>query len=819
MKGIHKVRHIDVIHHSHTDIGYTARQEKIYRDHADYLRQVLCILRRIDAGETDHEKGFCWQCENYWQIENFLKYADDRDRADLVRYIREGRIGLSGSYLNLTDLIDEQVMREHLGYARKWADSAGARMNSAMTADVNGYSAGLPDLLAEAGVTRLYTAVHTHHGMYPLGHNPAFFRWRGPQGNQLLTFVGEHYHWGHVLGLCPHATSSFMLNDDILYGIENGKLLSTDAEETERQELDLACERIERYLTGLDESDWPLEFVPVVVSGIMSDNSPPNGLVAERITKLNERFSGRVTLEMTTLDPFFDKLEKSGAVIPEYSGDFTDWWADGIGSTPAAVTMYREAQRSRNLAFRLDPDRKWIDPELWEASGRNMMLYAEHTWGHSASVSDPFKPLVSAMHMKKTAYAVNANNAANEILDGVLEKLGSRTIYPDRSHRFRVINPHPTTVQMPVSVPLLGWEYMDGCQQENRPLVLKETKTGRLLPTQTGPGPRGLLAETVLTLQPGEETELLLEYAPLNTDMTAHTPCMCADAVTDQASISGLTTTEYLETPFFTVMTDPGKGVVSIIDRETGNDILSPDTPYGAFSCLYEVTPTTGMSRNAFRRHMGRSRCTVNTRRSVARPENFCVRDNGDVSVTLSVTYALEGTDSCTLDLKIYRLLPRIDARLRIRKKSVADPEGILMALPFRTDGKNETFIDKTACVIRPGIDQIPGTCQEFWCLQNGIVRKGEKKDLLIASPDVPLVCFGPRKTGPVALCEGNNTELNRSVIFSWIMNNFWETNFNIDLSGYHEFHYSVLLTESADPEWQLRYIGTLNMGLPVLEL
>ena len=51
----------------------------------------------------------------------------------------------------------------------------------------------------------------------------------------------------------------------------------------------------------------------------------------------------------------------------------------------------------------------------------------------------------------------------------------------------------------------------------------------------------------------------------------------------------------------------------------------------------------------------------------------------------------------------------------------------------------DETWIDKTGCVIRPGIDQLPGTCQAFWCLQNGILRRGRSSDLLIASPDQKL--------------------------------------------------------------------------------
>ena len=815
VKELKRVWHIDVLHHSHTDVGYTVRQELAARQHAGFLRGAVEILRREDA---EGRSGFRWQCENFWQVEQFLASADESEKADLVRYAREGRIGLSASYLNLTDLIDDSVLREHLEKACAWAEENGLTLSSAMTADVNGYSAALPDQLAEAGVRYFYSALHTHHGMYPLRRNPAFFRWRGPAGNSVLAFCGEHYHWGHVLGLCPRGTSSFMLNDDFLRDIESGKLFTTDAETTDAEELSLAVTRITRWLAGLEESGWPLDFVPVFVSGILSDNSPPNARVADRICRLNECFGGRVILEMTTLDAFFGKLESSGTEIPEYTGDWTDWWADGIGSTPQAVKLYREAQRCRNTAALLDPDGKYTDPALRQEAGENMMLYAEHTWGHSASVSDPYSPLVHSMLMKKTAFAANAHTAANALLDGVLAGLGNRNIYPERPGRARVLNPYPFPVTVPVSVPLLGWEYPGGCQPENRPLALRDTASGELLPSQTGPGPRGRLAEAVLTLAPGESRELQLEYAPADESMPPHTASMCADAMTDQAGIPGIALPEYIETDCFTVRTGPVKGIASITDRRTGQELLDPASPFGAFTPQYFITPSDGPVTSS-RRRMGRRRVTVNTREYTARPKRFSVAAQGPVSVTLRVEYDLEGTDACILDLKIYRSIPRMDARLRLRKKSCPDAEEIQLVLPFRTAGSNETWIDKTGCVIRPGIDQLPGTCQAFWCLQNGILRRGNTSDLLVTSPDVPLVSFGENEKGPVTLCDGQSIELNRAEIRSRVMNNYWETNFAADLGGWHEFRWIVTLEPPASPETQLRHSAALAAGLPVLEL
>ena len=818
MKELQKTWHIEVLHHSHTDIGYTARQELICRQHADFLRGAVNILRRIDAGEAEEQKGFRWQCENYWQIEQFLKEADEAEKTGLIRYIRDGRIGLSASYLNLTDLVDGTVLREHLQKACSWAEENGLALHSAMTADVNGYSAALPDILAEAGVKYFYSALHTHHGMYPLHRNPSFFRWRGPAGKSVLAFCGEHYHWGHVLGLCPRGTSSFMLNDDILQDIESGKLFTTDAETTEKEETDLAEKRIVRYLKGLEEHGWPLDFVPVFVSGILSDNSPPNGRVAERINKLNERFRGQVVLEMTTLDGFFGKLEQAGTEIPEYTGDWTDWWADGIGSTPEPVKLYREAQRNRDLAVLLDPEGRYTDEGLKKKTSDNLMLYAEHTWGHSASVSDPFSSLVTAMRMKKDAYAVNANNAANAMLDGVLAGMGNRVIRPERPGRVRVVNPYSFEVSMPAAAPLLGWEYPAGMAQKALPLALRDTGTGSLLTTQTCRGPRGLLAETVMTLAPGEARELQLEYAKPGKGMAPHTPGMCADAMTDQGEADGLILPEYLETDYFVIRTDAAKGIISIRERRTGRELVDQASRFGAFTCLYKVTPTAGPVCS-FRRQMGRRRETVNTREYSARPKRFAITEKGDVSVTLQAEYSLEGTDGCALDLKVYRHYPRMDARLRIRKTSCGDPEEIQLVLPFVTDGDNETWIDKTGCVIRPGLDQLPGTCQAFWCLQNGILRQGENFDLLIASPDVPLVSFGEGEKGPVTLCDGKNRKLNRSEIRSRIMNNFWETNFAADLGGWHEFRYVITLEKPDGPEEQLRKCMAVSTGLAVVEL
>ena len=67
-------------------------------------------------------------------------------------------------------------------------------------------------------------------------------------------------------------------------------------------------------------------------------------------------------------------------------------------------------------------------------------------------------------------------------------------------------------------------------------------------------------------------------------------------------------------------------------------------------------------------------------------------------------------------------------------------------------------------------------------------------------TPDVPLVTLGALKHHPIRLCENAPSD-NARPVCSWIMNNLWETNFKLDLSGFGEYRYRLLLHTDNDPE------------------
>ena len=78
-----------LIHHAHTDVGYTNRQEKIAWYHVKYLENVVEILR--EAEKKPGWAGFYWNVETFWMLECFLKRSSPAYIADFWKYVKEGK--------------------------------------------------------------------------------------------------------------------------------------------------------------------------------------------------------------------------------------------------------------------------------------------------------------------------------------------------------------------------------------------------------------------------------------------------------------------------------------------------------------------------------------------------------------------------------------------------------------------------------------------------------------------------------------------------------------------------------------------------------
>ncbi|MBC1933006.1 glycoside hydrolase family 38 N-terminal domain-containing protein [Listeria seeligeri] len=781
-----------VLHHSHTDIGYTERQEKLKRYHVDFIQQAIDILTEIENGKRPEWEGFRWVCENYWQVENFLENSSEENIACFERYVQAGLIDISLNYLNMTELVDNDVLNHKLAQGRSYADSLAVPLDSAMTADINGFSWGYADALANNGIENLFSCIHTHHGMFPVEKKHHGFWWEGPSGERVLTWVSDHYHMGNELCLVPKHGITYLLEDRF-----NPK--------AEVSEFEVAEERIFKYIEKLDnDADYDYDFVPLMVSGMSTDNGAPNGQILERIKKWNDLHGEQIEIEMITLNHFFEILREEMNELPVYRGDWNDWWADGIGSTPAVVKHYKDAQRKYHIGKQLAPDFVAADKKYLDEVEYELALYAEHTWGYSSSVTEPWETLVNDLDFRKSAYAIRANQLASLKLDEILAAKGEVTIRPDREKLFKVINPQATTRTDSVRLYIEHWEDVEGVGVDIllQNIEVVDEANGKVLPSQVREIARAKEVEVVLELAALEERILRIR---LKKELTKEPyRYLAVDKVNDvmyDGWQEGLRVNAHqVETAYYSMVFDETKGIVSMIDKQDGGSLLRDNLEYAPFVGIYERTPTEPDAWEV-RHTMGRNRKKINTNRYVSKLRNIKVSERGEVSATIVFTYDLEGTQMYEIHMKVYRDTPKIDVTLRLHKDSVWDPENLYISFPFTTGGAEELYFDKTGCLVRPGVDQLPGTNQEFYLLQEGAAYVGAGKSVILALKDTPLLVLGDLEHHLIELAGQGGVEKSKEPLYVWAMNNFWETNFKVDLAGFYEFRYtlSTLQTNQAD--------------------
>ncbi len=215
------------------------------------------------------------------------------------------------------------------------------------------------------------------------------------------------------------------------------------------------------------------------------------------------------------------------------------------------------------------------------------------------------------------------------------------------------------------------------------------------------------------------------------------------------------------------------------------------------------------------RRLMGLNRKGRLSERQEASLKNMKVVEDGKLFTSIKMDFTLAGTEMYSVILKVYKAMPKIGINVRIQKQHEWAPENLYIPLPFSLGEASELFVEKTGNVFRPAIDQLPGTNTEFYLLQNGLAFKEEEQALLVAIKDTPLITLGTLDHHEIELCNENTHKKNKDLVYSWPMNNFWETNFKVDLSGFYEFDYQLyFVSEKQSAEQLLEKCQELNEGL-----
>ncbi|MBI4890363.1 MAG: hypothetical protein HY821_07035 [Acidobacteria bacterium] len=388
-----KVKHIDIIHHSHTDIGFTDNPSMTRELQVRFLDAALeaCLLN----------PKVRWTAEVTVTVEDWWNQAPAARRSQLVRTVQSGQMDVMALPFNQAPFMDGRQWRQALdwlpGDVRKLLNPRVAMQN-----DVNGFPRAGAMLLLERGINHLLMGINADMGGPPF-RRPSAFQWKMPNGKTMFVWLGEHYgtayswfeaeRWQH--GQAKGATTT-------LRPPYAGDHLKTDEASLKKCQAHLLQKLAKLEGEGYDYPRLLISYT----NQWRYDNDPPFPPLAQFVEAWN-KLGLQPSLRLTTATQAVLDMEKAvAAVAPTHQGEWTDWWANGNASGPRELAASRKAKRWIDAALspQWGPTNASIDRRV-SAMLKDLCLFDEHTWGANISVQEPYSLDTIAQYTEKSLLA------------------------------------------------------------------------------------------------------------------------------------------------------------------------------------------------------------------------------------------------------------------------------------------------------------------------------------------------------------------------------------------------------------------------------
>ncbi len=727
-------REIWLLPHSHVDIGYSDPQPVVEKNHWRYIKEAIALAGKSAA----YPEGarFKWNTEQAWAIETYFRQAGEADKEALIDGLRKGTIGLQATLAGvLTGLCHPEELIHLTDFARGLGRLAGVPVDSVMVTDIPGQSWSLVPALALAGIKYVSSGPNYMPSLFDGGDRIGWalkawgdkpFYWRSPSGRERVLFwmAGRGYSWFH--------------------GLNMGSLVKAPPY------------RVFEYMDELAEKSYPYSMVQVRYT-VGGDNGPPDADLADTVRSWNEKYVSPRIVIATASEMFAEFERRHGAAIPEVRGDFTGYWEDGAASTARETAMSRAAAERLVQAEALwsilgrDGFPAAKDEEDW----RQVVLFSEHTWGASDSVSNPDGEGPRAQWEYKKAFADRAERLSRELFEAAAGR-GRTEASRAAGKAIDVVNTcsweRTDLVTVPAAMSAAG--------------DLVRDSGGAVVPSQR--------------LRTGELAFLA-------------------------SAVPGFGAKRY------TVDAGPGPkkggaGVTgSVLSNATIGAAIGPET--GAVESLrwtHGSTPARELVDRAERSGLAHYIYVPGVDPKTARTASAIkirIGEPGPLVASLIVDSDAPGAKGLVREYRLVDGLPRLEIAVTIDKEKVREKESVHIAFPFALPG-GAARVDVGWGFVRPETDQIAGACRDFFCARDSVDISGGGFGLTWTSLDAPLVEIGavtdetPRQGERRVWLQ----ELAPSThLFSYVMNNYWHTNFKADQEGPVILRYAVTPHRGSD--------------------
>ena len=502
-------------------------------------------------------------------------------------------------------------------------------------------------------------------------------------------------------------------------------------------------EDIIQYLSELEQKGYPYDMVQVRYS-IGSDNGPPDPLLSDTVKSWNEEFVSPKMVIAANSQMMAEFERRYADQIPVVAGDLTPYWEDGAASTALATTVSRRAAeslaQSQILWSMLQPS--LLLHERFNVAWHKLIMYDEHTWGAWNSIAAPDDSFAIEQDRYKQAYAFDGATLCDALLQDV-----TQAVVKERSEATDVYN-------------TASWN-RDG-------LVLlspEQSAVGDLVKDAAGnPVPSQRLAS-------GELAFVARQVPAFGARRySVHSGAPHADGSAEAAG-------SRLSNEQLSLEIDQHSGAIrSLHVRGIDADLVDANQPGGLNDYLYILGRDPDKNRTA---PIG--------------PVTIVVEEQGPLVATLRIESDAPGCNSLVRRVRVVDGLGYVELINTVDKLKERRPEGVYFSFPFNIPNAISR-VDAPLAVVQVEQDQLPGANRNFYCVQRWVDLSSDDFGVTWVTLDAPMMQFDPIK---IAVAQGLNWWRSAidpgAHIYSWVMNNHWETNYKADQEGPVTFRYAVV--------------------------
>lgn len=741
-----------VVPNEHLDVGFTDYQAKVSEVHSRVIDEAMELIRT--------HPDFSFSLDGEWEVEQFLRGRTPEEKQKLEQMIENRKIFVPAQYASLlTGFPTAETLIRSLYPSFSLSQKLHSPFDYASITDVPSYSWSYASVLADAGLKYFIAGSDNYRGpILLLGrlHEKSPFWWQGPDGKKVLMWYSRHYH--QVL---------------TLFGMPPQVAAGHDA--------------LPVFLQIYSHPEYKAHTV------LLYGAQPENTDLFPQQADLARQWNSIYSYPHLAFSGFSDAVQRiageMGDSIPTIRGDGGPYWEDGIASDARFAAMERQNEvrgvsaeelstASTLVNARIAPEKQRLQ-SMW----KNMVLMDEHTWESAVAISEPHSDEAVQQLAVKDERARRAHALAEHISRRSMASLAdSISTGRDSVIVFNSLNwKRDSLVEMDLD---RGWEIVD-------------KSTGSVVPFEVVRSEKGSATSFPSVSDAYQRIRFLATDVPaVGYKVYVLRPVQASAHEEDAGRLSATT----LESPYYRVELDPVHGgVKSIYDKQLGRELVNSSSPYRFGQYVYVTGADTMPNR------LVQYRVVSPVPKLDPHPAG-----NGRLMWVKRTPFGMEArmessdihTPRIQTDVLVFAHEKKIEIIEHVKKQAVLNKEGVYFAFPFAMQHPEFRYEIQNGAV-DPAHDMLPGAGLEWFSVQHWAEVAQDGVSAAVLPLDASMMTFGDIARGVWPTRFGQR----QGTMFSYVMNNYWDTNYRAEQGG--EFRFRYVVTSAAS----LRDSALSHMG------